>query len=624
MRIFRLLIVAGITVSLSAAWAGYRDYSNSSTPPFSENTGARGSRIQHQRVTPSPSVKESNVNDYTQMEDILSLDPESGKTVILRTDQKMGLNEYVPHLIPIQNMSESSVRELRPIARRICGMEGGYAQIVVDSASKRRYVQITCTPYQLPFVEKAIKALDKAWLNSTDSGSAQVVYKAHYRNVSNIDELVRKYTGGVSQIDRQDNAVVHENTPSHGRDYLGTARVVDVPIHEITVDARFYEINRNNDLMLGLDYIAWKNDVGWDLFTVGCSALNTPAYNFRSKNYGYHFYSSATYYDFLAVKGKARVLANATIQTVSGSLGQWSSIDPVAAISVTGPLKTGSRPSLTGTTFHRSAVISFIMENMGSYTTDGTWVPTYTYSFLNTATDDYLFTILRDDPSYIGSATQKDAFLQVLEAQNTSDGRINYSTDYGRYLDYESFDDVGLDLRVLPIVGIESTEMFVHAESGYVEGYTPTGAPQIAQSLVDTTVRVQDGEQLVLAGLSRSESVKHRAGMPFLADLPILGYLFGGETKFDREKDILIVLDTSISAGLVDPETRRPLSEDEVRRLKAASRFGAMQPASQAVPEKFQDVRRKATRQEYLDVPNTSFGFDQWLLDPAKVGAGEQ
>lgn len=619
---FRLLAcLAAMLLSLPVAWAGFRDYSSSNAPPFSANTGTHDSRIQRQRVTPSPTEAESNVNDYTNMEDVLNLAPDSGKTVILRTDQKIGLNEYVAHLIPIENLTEAGVRELRPIARRICGMEGGYAQIVVDKVKNQRFVQITCTPYQLPYVEQAIRALDKPWVNSTDDGASEVVYKAHYRNAEKIDMLARRYTGGNSQLDREDNSVIHQNTPSNSREYQSIAGLIDIPVHEITVDARFYELNSHNDLKLGLDYIEWKNDVGWDLFTVGASTLHTPMHTFRSKYYGYNFFVNASYFDFLAVKGKARVMANATIQTVSGSLGHWSSMDPVAGFQITMPDRTGQRPYLTDKELDRSALIDFMMENLGEYTDDGTFVPTFTRSYLENCTNDYLFYLLDTTDTVQGGL--KQAYVDALRSQLTHDGRIHFSTDHGRYLDYTNFGKVGLELRVLPVVGIESTEMFVHAESGYIEGYTPTGAPQVAQSLVDTTVRVQDGEQLVLAGLTRNEQIKQKAGAPFFSDLPVLGYLFGGETRFEREKDILIVLDTTISAGLVDAESRKPLTESEVRRLKEMNQFGKMRPRSQELPERYVQVRDQALGKQYLDVPNTLVGFDQYLLDPAAAGRND-
>ena len=48
--------------------------------------------------------------------------------------------------------------------------------------------------------------------------------------------------------------------------YLGIAREVDIPVHQARFDVTVYELNVSNDLKLGLDYIAWKNGPGADLW----------------------------------------------------------------------------------------------------------------------------------------------------------------------------------------------------------------------------------------------------------------------------------------------------------------------------------------------------------------------
>lgn len=611
-------VACALTVVILACPIGradYTDYTGSQNTQFSENTGSRDSRIDSQRSVASPGAQRSGIDDYRQMDDQLNLTPGSGNTVILRTDQKIGLNQFVPHLIPIKNLTASGVRELRPIARRICGFEGGHAQVVVDNKTGDRFVQITCTPYQLPFVQEAIEALDQRWLTSTGDGEGERVYKAYFRDINAIDRLVRNYTGGRSQIDNEDNAVIHSNTRSYASEYVRVAGEVDIPEHEITVNAKFYEVTTNNDLKLGLDYIAWKNDLGWNLFEFGMSYFTFNGVGNFDNYYGYNAVVTSAYYDFLSIKGKARVLADATVQTASGSIGEWLAMDPVQTITVSGSIEGGGRPEIAPPGFDRDALIDFALEHLGDYNANGIWIPLYSRQELELATTDYILGILEDK--------YHAAFVDALRSNLETPGVIHYAQDYDRFLDYRNHGRIGLSLVVLPVVGLESTEMFIRADSASLDGYTPTGEPIISQSQVKTTVRVRDGEKLVLAGLSRTEKVVQKSGMPWLGDLPLLGYLFSGETKVDRTKRILIVLETTISAGLVDPSTDRPLSLEEVARLKSQNPFGDMKPRSMPLPNDLELVRYQAEGAGELRPPYNPFGFDQWLLDPEKAGYGD-
>ncbi len=659
---------------------------------FSDFTG---SRVQDRTASPSPSVSESNVNDYTNMDDQLNLTPDSGQTVVLRTDQKIGLNDYKPYLIEVQNMDNTAVRELLPVMRRITGMEGGFAQIVRDTAKKQRYVQVTCTPEQFPFIQQTVRVMDKAWLNSTNDGTGIEFYAANYRDVDVIDRLARVYAEGFSVVDAEANSVVYQNTVSLSQEYLRAARDIDIPAHEITVNAKFYEVNKNNDQKIGLDYIEWKNSAGFDLFSLGASSLHQSGLDtIRNQNYGYNLFVTASFYDFLNAKGKAKVLANATLQTVSGAAAVWSSMDKNRAIVSSGITRNGQRPSLQPTTFNLNSevningvvlsqgLIDMYLElvsgpsqsdavhhgidvnlnvddfdflslvnaqmNAGALNTNVGFVGRGYYwagsGFAVSSPDfpsglgiigDYIFVGYDDNQLRSFSPDTIFRILKIIYGSDTAASiRARFTdqfettfhgSDYGRTLSFantSSAGELGLTLEILPVVGTESTEMFIFANSANLSGFDIDGFPRITESQVETTVRVKDGEQIVLAGLTRTEKIKQKVGAPFFSDLPLIGYLFGGETKFDRTKNLIIVLDTTISAGLVRAGSLAPLTAAEVTDLKSRNAFGEMKPASMAISEANKIVMSQATDTaadgQDLDVPFNPFGFDQWLLDPAK------
>jgi len=68
-----------------------------------------------------------------------------------------------------------------------------------------------------------------------------------------------------------------------------------------------------------------------------------------------------------------------------------------------------------------------------------------------------------------------------------------------------------------------------------------------------TDILLLDGEQTIIGGLYATEqSVEHR-GVPILKDIPLLGYLFGVRTRVTTERELIIILKTS----LVDPLSTR-------------------------------------------------------------------
>jgi len=117
-----------------------------------------------------------------------------------------------------------------------------------------------------PYVKAAIQALDKDWLTATDDGTAAVRYDAKNRDVGVINAIAQVYAGGSSEEDNLENSVTHVNDPALAASWQAVMEEVDRPEHEIKVDVQFIEVDTQNDLKMGMDYIAWKNGPGRNLF----------------------------------------------------------------------------------------------------------------------------------------------------------------------------------------------------------------------------------------------------------------------------------------------------------------------------------------------------------------------
>jgi general secretion pathway protein D len=125
-----------------------------------------------------------------------------------------------------------------------------------------------------------------------------------------------------------------------------------------------------------------------------------------------------------------------------------------------------------------------------------------------------------------------------LNSAVATPGSIPYATTQFQQI------DVGVNIDLQPHVnGPEDVSMHIKVEiSNVTQTETIAGVQQpiIGQKVNEADIRMKDGEASLLGGLSSDSDSQSIAGIPGVANLPVLGYLFGTHTK-DREKDDIII-----------------------------------------------------------------------------------
>jgi type IV pilus assembly protein PilQ len=118
-----------------------------------------------------------------------------------------------------------------------------------------------------------------------------------------------------------------------------------------------------------------------------------------------------------------------------------------------------------------------------------------------------------------------------------------------------------VDLTVTPQVTNEGAiNLLINlTKSGFGTTPSPGAPPNITRRNVTTTVLVENGSTVVLGGLYQTEETEGHSGIPFLKDLPLLGWLF--RTPYNPIKnrsELMIFITPRIinqdEAGLVDRE----------------------------------------------------------------------
>jgi len=388
----------------------------------------------------------------------------------------------------------------------------------------------------LPHIRAAVKALDVPWIKENEDGFVKVYYQAKNRAIADINRIATVWTDGDGQsyLDPTNNSAMRREEPYRGGEFLLACQAVDVPASQMMLEGAIYEVNALNDLKLGLDYIAWKNGPGRNLFNIiiGAQTSHEDAHNMSSIYSPFsprtavtgdlvtsfsQCYSSlnilvtAAYMDFLASKGKARVVARPKIVARSAQPATFTATDQLLAFAIA-----------------------------------------------------------------------PDQFTRTPLVSNSDIGVDNRTLNYSL-----SALQTGVALTVTPFIGLDSSEVSVTATFRTLAGTTPQGTPIVNTRMLTTRARVADGQPLILGGLTREEEVDSYAGAPWISRIPVLGLLFGGETHSNRTTEVIIVLTPRVTVG-ADSD----LYEAE-------------------------DTQAKATVLGKTDVklPESSWGFDQWLLD---------
>ena len=119
------------------------------------------------------------------------------------------------------------------------------------------------------------------------------------------------------------------------------------------------------------------------------------------------------------------------------------------------------------------------------------------------------------------------------------------------------FRDTGVIFEVTPRINSSGSVVLNIKQEVSTIGETDasTGNPIISQRTISSSVAVDSGETIALGGLFEDRSTSGRAGVPGLARQPIIGALFGRQSRSRDQTELLILITPRIVNNAVD--TRR-------------------------------------------------------------------
>ena len=88
----------------------------------------------------------------------------------------------------------------------------------------------------------------------------------------------------------------------------------------------------------------------------------------------------------------------------------------------------------------------------------------------------------------------------------------------------------------------------------------------------DTSLVVSDGQTVVIGGLMRANVSNSQAGIPYLKDIPILGYLFGGVSKSKQKTELIIMITPHVIKNKSDADEITREFSQKLKYLKDSTK----------------------------------------------------
>lgn len=139
----------------------------------------------------------------------------------------------------------------------------------------------------------------------------------------------------------------------------------------------------------------------------------------------------------------------------------------------------------------------------------------------------------------------------ALNTTNNSNGIVSNSS--------VQFKRVALQLEMVPLINSDGeVSLDILQKIDEISGSTRidnNDIPTISTRYVKTSVTVPNESTLVLGGLIKASTNKTKSGVPFLSNIPVLGYLFSNTTKEKIRTELIILVRPEVS--WTPPEARQ-------------------------------------------------------------------
>ena len=311
------------------------------------------------------------------------------------------------------------------------------------------------------------------------------------------------------------------NTANYSRKNIEEMlRKYDVPLPEIKIKLNVYELYSENDDKLGVDFQAWKNNEGTDFFSVGGrfrdnwaatygGTMARPQGSERTSFYNFNPKWNTRYLDFLTSKGKAKIAYSGEVTVRQNTTSTLSRTTQIFYTDTTVP------PDDTQET----------IDNWFTRPLDNA------LQALGRESPGNDIRIGKDNQQNVTRAPQSFGFIMTVKAGS---------------------------------IAPEAAILQISLDNSSLIGYQSSGAPRIQKgNTIRNSVMISTKRnEFVIGGLEKREVVRGSTGVPYLKDIPGLGYLFQVESESTRKSQLVV----AAQCEYVYPESISPEEYDKLIR----------------------------------------------------------
>ena len=131
-----------------------------------------------------------------------------------------------------------------------------------------------------------------------------------------------------------------------------------------------------------------------------------------------------------------------------------------------------------------------------------------------------------------------------------------------------SYRDTGVILNVSPRVNASGLVLLDISEEVSQPGVTSTSSlqsPTISQRRVTSSLAVRDGQTIGLAGLITDNRQNGKSGLPWLQELPVIGWLFGIRSDQVKRTELLVLITPHVMRNREEGDS---ITEELRRKLR--------------------------------------------------------
>ncbi len=405
------------------------------------------------------------------------------------------------------------------------------------SAGRQEFLIVSTGTAMLPYVDDIIKALDRPsgkvdamGSNIEGTGISNFVYYTKYRTSEDMKRIINRNIlddNGRAYADIACAMIYWKSSVSKGAQIQKWLTALDRPVPQVALTLNVYEIRESVLRDLGVDYVAWKNGPGLDLFGAGAEMFNswgvekivellgTKGFEYLTSSqfaFGGVFFApqfDASFLKILEQEGLATVASSGSITLVNGA---------DAAITFSPDFQNIVKSDNDKTTVEEGGATTYTLK-------------------IGNATINFKGGTYRKTES-------GDGYLYYEEVPGDVSGTIMFGYDFSVSSPVESSN---LGVQLVNSTGMASALCF------------------------------DVGREQLLGTWEQSYDVQQEIGVPFLSDIPVLKYLFGTEKTSRSHAKVFVTL----RADWVTPDAGlaawagKLLPEDEIIRTAAPSPVSA-------------------------------------------------